>query len=164
MNKLDYLILSELLKDASLSFIEVAKKTGTTHHTVRRRYEKLKKEDLIHKIVISIDLSKLGYQGKALLLISVVPNANKAETIAYLKKVRNIILITEIIGQYDILAIAPIADLNSVQELLKEVKKAPFLLQTKIAFIDNTYFPVDPNFGTILAQKTQKLANTQKGV
>lgn len=44
MDKIDYLILSELLKDASLSFVEIAEKVGTTPYTVRRRYEKMKKE------------------------------------------------------------------------------------------------------------------------
>ena len=64
MDKIDYLILSELLKDASLSFVEIAEKVGTTPYTVRRRYEKMKKEGVIHRCIVSIDLSKLGYQGK----------------------------------------------------------------------------------------------------
>jgi Lrp/AsnC family transcriptional regulator for asnA, asnC and gidA len=157
MDNLDYKILSELLKDASLSFVEIAKRANTTPYTVRRRYEKLRAEGVIQKSIISIDLSKLGYQGKAFLLITVVPNANKAETIAYLRKVKNVMVTTEIIGSYDILAIAPITDLRSIQALVAEAKKAPYLQRIEIACVDDIYFPVSPNFGTILSKKSHSL-------
>jgi DNA-binding Lrp family transcriptional regulator len=159
MDKIDYLILSELLKDASLSFVEIAEKVGTTPYTVRRRYEKMKKEGVIHRCIVSIDLSKLGYQGKAFLLITLTPNGNKSETISYLKTIKNIIVVTEIIGSYDILAIAPITDLKSIQTIVKEARKAPYLQRVELACIDDINFPVSPNFGTILSQKSQALAN-----
>ena len=152
MDKLDFLILSELLKDATLSFVEIAKKVGTSPYTVRRRYEKMKKEGIIHKCIVSIDLTKLGYQGKAFLLITVSPNGNKSETISYLKKMRNVIVVTELIGPYDILAIVPITDLSSIQTLVKEARKAPYLQRVEIACIDDIHFPVSQNFGTILSQ------------
>ena len=158
MDKLDYLILSELLKDASLSFVEIAKKVNTTPYTVRRRYERLKKEGTIQKSMISIDLSKLGYQGKAFLLITLLPNGNRAETVAFLKNVKNVIVVTEIMGAFDILAIAPITDLKSVHSLIAEVRKAPFLARVEIACIDDVHFPVSPNLGTVLSKKCQTLA------
>ena len=160
MDKLDYLILSELFKDASLSFVKIAENIGTSPYTVRRHYEKMKKEGVIHRCVVSIDLTKLGYQGKAFLLITILPNGNKSETIDYLKKVRNVIVVTELIGPYDILAIAPITDLNSIQELVKEARKAPYLERIEIACIDDIHFPVSPNFGTILSQKSSSLATS----
>lgn len=160
MDKLDYLILSELFKDASLSFVEIAKNVGISPYTVRRRFERMKKEKVIRSCVVSIDLTKLGYQGKAFLLITIMPNGNKSETIDYLKKIRNIIVVTELIGPYDILAIAPITDLNSIQELVKEARNAPYLERVEIACIDDTHFPVSPNLGTILSQKSQALATT----
>ena len=84
MNKLDYLILSELERDATLSFVDIAKKVGATPCTVKRRYEKMKKEGIIFGCSVSIDLGKLGYQGKTFLLITLTPNSSKSETIAYL--------------------------------------------------------------------------------
>ena len=160
MDKLDYLILGELLKDGSQSFVEIAEKAGMTPYTVRRRYEKLKKEGIIHGCVVSLDLSKLGYQGKIFLLINVTPNSNKAETIAYLTTIRNIIVVTETIGPYDILAIAPITDLNSIQVLVSETRKAPNLLRVEIACINDIHFPVSPNFNVILSQKSKAASST----
>jgi Lrp/AsnC family transcriptional regulator, regulator for asnA, asnC and gidA len=158
MDKLDYRIISELLKDATLSFVEIAKKVDATPYTVRRHYEKLKKDGTIQSCILTIDLSKLGYQGKVFLLITVKPNSNKAETMEYIKKIKNVIVVTEIIGQCDILAIAPVTDLKSIQELVKETRKAPFFERVEISCIDDINFPVNPNFGFILSQKSEKYA------
>jgi DNA-binding Lrp family transcriptional regulator len=159
MDKTDYLIFSELLKDASLTYKEISNKLGISPYTVRRRFEKMKKEGAIQKCIVSIDLSKLGYQGKAFLLITVAPNGNKSDTIAYLKKIRNIIVTAEIMGPYDIIAIAPILDLKSIQTLVKEIRQAPFLQRVEIACIDNTQFPIGPNFNDVLSQQSLKLAS-----
>jgi Lrp/AsnC family transcriptional regulator for asnA, asnC and gidA len=158
VDPLDYRILSELLIDASLSFVEIAKKLDTTPYTVRRRFERLKKEGIIQKSSVTIDLSKLGYQGKAFLLVTVSPHGNKAETIAYLRTIRNVIVVAQIIGPHDIIAIAPVTDLNSIQELVKEARKAPFLQRVEIACINDTNFPISGNLGTVLRQQSITLA------
>lgn len=158
MDALDYRILSELLIDASLSFVEIAKRLNTTPYTVRRRFERLKKEGVIQKCIVTIDLSKLGYQGKAFLLITVSPNGNKAETIAYLRTLRNVIVVAQIIGPYDIIAIAPIIDLNSIQVLVKEARKAPFLQRVEIVCIDDANFPISSNLGAVLREQSITLA------
>ncbi len=160
MDQLDYRILGELLKDASLSFVEIAQKVDTTPYTVRRRYEKMKKEGVIFRSIVSLNLSKLGYQGKAFLLITVSPNANKLETISYLKTIRNVMVVTETIGPYDILAIAPISDLKSIQTLITEARKAPNIQRVEFACINYVEFPVTQNFGPVLSQKSKTLADT----
>ncbi len=63
MNKIDYLILSELERDASLSFVDIAKKVGATPCTVKRRFEKMKKEGIIFGCRVSIDLREIGLSG-----------------------------------------------------------------------------------------------------
>jgi len=158
MDSLDFLILSELLKDATLSLAEIAKKVGTSPYTVRRRFARLKEEGIIVRSIVSIDLAKLGYQGKAFLLISVSPAGDKSKAIAYLKKVQNIIVVTELVGPYDILAIAPITDLNSIQTLVAEAKRTPDVLLVKLACVDDTHFPVSQNLGTMLSQKSYATA------
>lgn len=158
MDKLDYLLLSELLKDATLSFVDISKKLGASPFTIRRRYEKLKKNGMIQRCTISINLARLGYQGKAFLFITVRPNAKRSETISYLQKIKNIIVTTELIGPYEILSIAPVTDLKSVQALVKETRKAPNIQQIKIACINDTQFPISSTFGSTLSEKSQTVA------
>lgn len=159
MDKLDYLILAELMKDSALSFVDIAVKVGTTPYTVRRRYDKLKKEGIIFRNIVSIDLSKLGYQGKALLLITVTPHGNKSETISYLKNIKNVLVVTEIVGPYDLMAIAPVVDLKSIEALIKEARKAPNIQRVEFACLNEVDFPVSRKFDAVLSQKSQAIAN-----
>ena len=153
MDKLDYRILNELLKDARMSFSAIARELGTSPHTVATRYEKMKKGGMIHASVISIDLSKIGYQGKAFLMITNTPNQEKTKTIEALTKIKNIISITEIIGVFDILAIAPVTDLNSAIALVKEVKALPGVQRVEITLANETAFPVSSDFDKTIAKK-----------
>ena len=158
MDKTDYQILSELLLDSTLSFVKIANKIGTTVYTVRRRYEKMNKEGIIFSHIVSIDLSKIGYQGKAFLLITTSPNGNKSEIMSLLKKIRNIIVVAETLGPYDLLAIAPITDLESIQMLLKDARKIPGVQNIQIACSADVSFPIGQNFGKILSEKAAGLA------
>ena len=158
MDKLDYLILEELLKDAQTPFSRIAKKSGCSPFTVGKRYEKMKKEGVIARCVASIDLSKLGYQGKVLLMITNSPSKGKSVTIAALKKMRNIIVVTEILGAFDILAIAPVTDLNSIKTLVNDVKKLESVQHVEITFIDDTILPVNSNFSKLFRKKSHELA------
>ena len=158
MDKTDYQILSELLLDSKLSFVKIGKKIGVSPYTVRRRYEKMKKEGIVFRHIVSIDLSKIGYQGKAFLLITTLPNGNKSEIISLLEKIRNIIVVAEILGPYDILAIAPITDLESIQILLKDARKIPGVQNIQIACSADINFPIGQNFGKILSEKAAEMA------
>jgi DNA-binding Lrp family transcriptional regulator len=160
MDKIDYQILSELLLDSTLSFVKIANRIGISPYTVRRRYEKMKREGIIFSHIVSIDLSKIGYQGKAFLLITTSPNGNKSDIISLLKKIKNIIVVTETIGPYDILAIAPITDLESIQMLLKDARKIPDVQYIQIACSADVNFPIGQNFGKILSKKATELATT----
>ena len=158
MDKLDHLILSELLKDAQLSFVTIAKKLGTSPYTIRKRYERMKKEGIIDKSAVSIDLSKLGYQGKVFLMITISPQRSKSNTITALEKIRNIFIINEIIGHFDILAIAPVTDLNSIGAIVNEINKLPGVQKVEITCISNTAFPFNTSWSKLFSQKSYELA------
>lgn len=160
MDKMDYLILSELLKNAQTSLLKIAIKLDISPLTVRKRYERMINDGVIRKSVITIDLSKLGYEGKVFLLITNTPNVNKATTIEALKKIPNVMIVSEIIGPIDILAIAPVIDLNSIKTLVSEVKKIPSVQRVEIACTNNTTFPISPAYGKLMSQRSIEL--TQK--
>ncbi len=162
MDKVDYLILSELLKDAQMPFSAIAKKFDISPYTVTKRYERMKQEGTILRSIVSIDLSKLGYQGKAFLMITVASNQDRLPIIEALTKIRNIIVVTEIIGAFDILAVSPISDFAALRALIKEVKKIPGLQHVEVTCIDGTSFPLDSSFGEVLSKKCLYLATVHE--
>ena len=59
------------------------------------------------------------------------------------------------------MAIAPITDLRSIQTLLEEARKAPNIQRVEFSCVNNLDFPVSPNYGTMLSEKSQAIANTK---
>ncbi|XHH08557.1 MAG: Lrp/AsnC family transcriptional regulator [Candidatus Bathyarchaeia archaeon] len=162
MDKLDYLILGELLLDAQTSFLQIAKKLKISSFTVKSRYDKMVQDGVIFRSTICINLSKLGYQGKVFLLITNAANQTKKVTVEALKKMRNIVSVSEIIGPFDIIAVAPITDYNSIKNLVSQVKEIPSVQRVSITCINETSFPLSQNFGKILSQASHELAETNK--
>jgi hypothetical protein len=91
-------------------------------------------------------------------MITNSPSKGKSVTIAALKKMRNIIVVTEILGAFDILAIAPVTDLNSIKTLVNDVKKLESVQHVEITFIDDTILPVNSNFSKLFRKKSHELA------
>jgi len=152
MDEIDLRIIRELTKDAQTPFLRIAKKLGVSPETVRTRYGKMRKDGTIKHCSISIDLSKIGYQGKVFLMITNSPNNDKSKTIDALKKMRNIFIISEMIGDFEIMGIAPVKDMNSLKTLVNKIKKLPSVNQVKITIINDTAFPVNEHFGEIFLE------------
>lgn len=158
MDETDLYILRELVKDGQMPLLSIAKKLDVSPETVRTRYRKLKEERTITHGSVTIDLSKLGYQGKVFLMITNAPNHDKSKTIEAMKKIRDIFIIGEMIGDFDIIAIAPIKDIISLKELVNKIKKIPGVNQVEITLINDTAFPVSTRFGDLfLSAKLDKL-------
>ncbi len=152
MDKLDRLILSELAKDAQLPFAKIAKKFGASPYTIGKRYEKMKKEGIIEGCIVGIDLSKLGYQGKAFLFITISPKQDKLVTVSEILKISNIFSVIELVGPFDILAIAAVKDLNDIRKMINEVKNLPDVQRVEVAVIDDTAFPINSTYGELLSR------------
>jgi len=152
MDEIDLHILRELVKDGQTPLLKIAKKLGVSPETVRTRYRKLRKERTITHGCVSIDLSKLGYQGKVFLMITNAPTHDKSKTIDALKQMVNLLIISEIIGDFEIIAIAPVKDLNSIKALVNKIKELPSVSRVEFTLINDTAFPVNSRFGKLFSE------------
>jgi DNA-binding Lrp family transcriptional regulator len=154
MDTLDLKIINELTKDAQRSFLSIAKEIGVSPKTVQIRYKKLQEEGIILLSCAIVDLAKLGYQGKAYLMITNAANHDKTETIEALKKMQNVFTIVEIIaGDIDVLALAAVKDFNSIVTLVNEVRKLPSVDNVEVTFTNDTTFPVGKEFNAVFRTK-----------
>lgn len=161
MDRLDYLILAELFENARTPFLTVAKRIGVSPYTVKQRYEEMKQKGIIIRSVVSIDLSKIGYQGKIFLLITTNPEKNKKEVLSNLDKIGNIISTSELVGEFDIISVAVITDFESIKKIVNQVKSVPGVQRVQITCINDTAFPLNSGFGKILSQKSRELAKKE---
>jgi DNA-binding Lrp family transcriptional regulator len=150
MDELDIQILKELTKDAQTPFSTIATRIGTSTRTVIQKFERMKKDGIILRSAVTIDLSKLGYQGKAFLKITNAQNQNRKATIDALSKMQNIILSTEIIGDFYVLAVVAVKDFRGIIRLINEVQNLPSVDHVDVSFTDETAFPVGKGFERVI--------------
>ena len=151
MDKLDTQILKALTKDAQESFLSISKKIGASPKTVQTRYNKLVKKGILIKCSIIVDLSKLGYKGKAYLMISLEEGCTRENLVASLQKRTNVFLITEVIGgNCDVLAVAAIKDFHDLLDLAFEIKELHCVSQIDIDLTNDTTFPINHSFNSLI--------------
>jgi len=146
MDETDLEILRLLVRKPQEPFSRIAKKLGISPNTVQSKVQKMKEAGIIHCFSIIIDLSKLGYQGEAYLQITNAPGYNKATTIDRLKVIPNIFIITEIIGAFDIMAIAAVKDYKSIVNMVNTIKQLPSVEKVETDFVMDTQFPATTSF------------------
>jgi len=111
----------------------------------------MKEEGMLLRSSIVIDLSKIGYQGKAFLAITNSPGQHKTKTTEALRKIKNVFIVTETVGEYDLIAVAAIKDFKNMINLINEVRKIPSVDQVDVALTASTAFPIDKEFPNLLA-------------
>jgi DNA-binding Lrp family transcriptional regulator len=135
-------ILTELTKDGQKSFRQIARQLSISSAVVKKRYERMKEKGIIVRPIVIIDLSKIGFQGKAYLLITKKPNYDKKEVVRFLRQMQTVYLVAEIVGEFDILAMVPFRDFNSVIELVNKIRTLPSLSRVEMALTSDTSFPI----------------------
>jgi Lrp/AsnC family transcriptional regulator for asnA, asnC and gidA len=100
LDELDANLISLLQEDGRSSNIELAKKTGVSEGTIRRRFRDLVKDEVI-RVVAVVDPSKLGRQTTALVGLQVDPALveSVASQLAAIEDVHYVAITT---GAYDI--------------------------------------------------------------
>jgi Lrp/AsnC family transcriptional regulator, regulator for asnA, asnC and gidA len=146
MNELDCGILKELISNPQISFSAIAKKLNISQNTVKKRYEKMVKEKTILRSSITIDLLKIGFQGRARFTIR---TDQKILTIEALKKIPNIVMVAETYGDYDVIAFAIVKDYTSMMDISNVIKEIPTIKQVDVSLEETTHFPVSEQFNYI---------------
>jgi DNA-binding Lrp family transcriptional regulator len=149
MDQVDLNIIKELKKDAGKSFLKIAKEIGVSPKTVQNRFEKMKEKGTILRTTISIDTSKIGYIGKACLMITNASNEDEKLTIEALSRMQDVFMFADVIGDCDLLAIALIRDLKSFEKLLRDIKKVPSVDQVDFCLFTDTSFPIDEEYNKL---------------
>jgi Lrp/AsnC family transcriptional regulator, regulator for asnA, asnC and gidA len=140
MDTVDFQILAELMADAQTPFSRVAKKIGVSHETVRKRYEKMKKEGTIRQCTVLVDGHKLGDEGTVFLMLSCAREVKKEDVMKSLKQIPDLYMIIELIGDYDFYAWARLKNLNQLAQLIGDIRNLGNIDRMETLLLTQTYF------------------------
>ena len=138
-----------LNKNPRKPFLRIADEIGISPYTVQKRYEKMKKDSVIFGSSIVLDLSKIGYQGKAFLLITFSSGYEENNMIEALQQIPNIFLISEIVGAFDLLAMIAFKNIAEIKKVVDKIRTLPHVQKVEVALTDETSYPVNEEYGNI---------------
>lgn len=118
VDEMDEKLLELLRQDARESYVELAKKLGTSEGTVRARMKRLVDSGTVRKFTIRTAGSNI----KALIEVKVETNVHTADISSQVAKWKGVEQVFEISGEHDILVIAEAQNTLELNEIIERIR------------------------------------------
>ena len=145
MDRIDKEILEILKKNPTESYLKIARKINVSPSTVKARYEQMENRVFSTPFIIA-NLSKVGYNGKAMLMVT---NSNQGDHLMLLKRLQktpNVFAIAETIGKFDIIAFVAFRDISEIKKIVNEIRALISVKKVEIALTDQKDFPMEREY------------------
>jgi Lrp/AsnC family transcriptional regulator for asnA, asnC and gidA len=131
IDKIDQKILSSLVKNARMPFLEIARECGVSGAAIHQRVKRLEANGVITGSRLLVKPQALGLNVCAFISISLSEAGKYQEVIAQLKKIPEIVECHFVTGKYAILSKVYCFDNDHLMEiLLTTIQKIPFIQST----------------------------------
>jgi Lrp/AsnC family transcriptional regulator for asnA, asnC and gidA len=141
LDEIDREILKIMSKKPDMPFLQIAKKLGISPITVQKRFEDMKKEGIFFRSTLILDLSKIGFKGKAFLFIKFSKDCNIKKIVEALHQMTNVFLFVEIVGTFDMLAMVVFRDITEIMEIVNDIKATPCVEKVEISLTNESFYP-----------------------
>jgi Lrp/AsnC family transcriptional regulator, regulator for asnA, asnC and gidA len=120
LDKLDLLILSEMMEDAQISYADLGKKLFVSGGTIHVRIKKLQEHGIVKGTKFNVDLKKLGYDISAFVGIY-LEKSSLYDTVAKdLQKIPEIVRLNYTTGNYSMFIEVVCKDINQLRYVLHD--------------------------------------------
>jgi Lrp/AsnC family transcriptional regulator, leucine-responsive regulatory protein len=121
VDEIDEKIADKLSKNGHATMEEIAKESGISTDTAKRRYDKLKKNGVL-KVTIQFDPTTIGYKALGI-FFAVTSNVDAASLIDKIGKIPDVISIMKTSGTYDLQIYAMIREMDHLLSIQDELGK-----------------------------------------
>lgn len=159
MDNIDQQILKVLMKNPTESFSSVAETIGVSVQTVIKRYKAMKNNEIILGENTTVNLSKVGFSGKVFLLIKGSIDFKSSTVTEKVSKLPNVFLTSEMVGSFDLLAMALVKSAADIKDLISKTATMPGVKEVDFTLTTDTTFPVTEHYANIKLFEDQKEQN-----
>ena len=132
LDPIDQKILSSLVKNARMPFLEIARECGVSGAAIHQRVKRLENNGVITGSRLLVKPQALGLNVCAFISISLSETGKYQDVIAHLKKIPEIVECHFVTGKYAILAKVYCFDNDHLMEvLLNTIQKIPYIQSTE---------------------------------
>ena len=136
LDEIDIIILRTLQKDIRTPFKEIANQCNISTDTIKNRYNKLIKNEVIRGSTIVIDPKKMGQGNLVIIGIKVVQQFSDS-ILNMINKMKGLCVVTKSIGQYDIEAIFLLKDIEQIGITKDKIEDFPQVKSADVGiFVD----------------------------
>lgn len=125
IDALDAKILHTLQTNARITVSEISKKTGIPHTTIRLRMKRLENQGILKGYAPVLDLKKLGYGFKAIVLLKTSPKEKYENMANAFKEMENVIWVYSVSGQVSGALLVVAKDMNHLHEIVLKIRQVP---------------------------------------
>lgn len=134
IDNIDIKILRVLQEDARTSFKEIANLCHVSTDTIKYRFENLKKNSIVRGTTIVIDPKEAGEGNLVMFWIEIVqPYSNSILNL--IKKIPGMLVVTRVIGEYDIEAIFLLKDIEQISIAKETIEDLPQVKSVDISVL-----------------------------
>ena len=132
MDEIDEKILELLKDDGRAPYMDIGKRIGLSEGAVRKRIRAMVESRVISKFTIQPGFTR---GAKAVMLVSVNPRLHTSVVSESLKKIREVEVVYEITGQYDIAAIISASNVADVDQCIEQIRVVKGVLNTNTMIV-----------------------------
>jgi DNA-binding Lrp family transcriptional regulator len=130
-------VLRELLRDARLSYREIARRIGVSSGTVASRVRELEEKGVIKKYTVQVDHERLSYELTAITEIT-VSGGMTLELGEKIAAYPETIALYNVTGASDIMVVAKFKTRQKLSDFTKNITKMPHVERTETHLVLNT--------------------------
>jgi DNA-binding Lrp family transcriptional regulator len=127
LDEIDKKLLELLREDSRLTYTKMALILGVSEGTMRKRTRRL----IASGVIVRFTIETTTECPEALVMISTSPTFSTSKVAEQIMRIRGIISVSEVAGQYDIFVIVSGVDISSVNDSIDAIRS--------INGIENTY-------------------------
>jgi DNA-binding Lrp family transcriptional regulator len=120
LDKIDHIILEELMQDGRASFSAIARETKLTDVAIKKRVESLKRRNIISGISVDLNYKSLGYENPIFVQIRSEVSKNK-DIIKKLNNMDFVLELYQILGEYNLIAKLIVPSLETAEKFISQL-------------------------------------------
>ncbi|MBI4139388.1 Lrp/AsnC family transcriptional regulator [Candidatus Woesearchaeota archaeon] len=122
IDDLDYAILKELARDASIPLIDIARKTKSETNVIKYRIRNLKQKNILGTHVLDVNFEKFGFQ-QFQIDFSLKNHSQINKMISYASQHPKATFATVTLGKYDLAIEFVVENVKELREILNDIKE-----------------------------------------
>ncbi len=136
IDELDKQILSILSKDSTMGYTKIAEELKRSHTTIKKRIDRLEKEEIIKNYTIEIDFEKIGFDIIAVIEAQ-ISQGKLIEFEELIAKHPNVFGVFDLTGDYDTLILVRFKTRAELSDLVKSILSSGYVIRTNTHVVLN---------------------------